>query len=40
MSGYFWLSDKAWAVIAPHLPRNQPVSRSPATSTSATIIAL
>lgn len=24
MSGYFWLSDEAWAVIVPHLPRNQP----------------
>ena len=23
----FWLSDEAWAVIAPHLPRNQPGAR-------------
>jgi transposase len=24
MSGLFWLSDEAWAVIEPHLPTNQP----------------
>lgn len=24
MSGLFWLSDEAWAVIGPHLPTNQP----------------
>jgi transposase len=24
MSGLFWLSDDAWAVIEPHLPTNQP----------------
>ena len=23
----FWLSDEAWAVIEPHLPRNQPGAR-------------
>ena len=23
----FWLSDEAWAVIAPHLPQNQPGAR-------------
>ena len=23
----FWLSDKAWAVIEPHLPQNQPGTR-------------
>lgn len=28
MSGsLFWLSDEAWAVIAPHLPTNQPGAR-------------
>ena len=28
MSGsLFWLSDEAWAVIAPHLPKNQPGAR-------------
>jgi transposase len=23
----FWLSDEAWAAIAPHLPQNQPGAR-------------
>ena len=23
----FWLSDEAWAAIAPHLPQNQPGTR-------------
>ena len=27
MSALFWLSDEQWAVIEPHLPRNQPGAR-------------
>ena len=27
MSRLFWLDDQAWAVIEPHLPRNQPGAR-------------
>lgn len=27
MAGEFWLSDRAWAVIEPLLPRNQPGAR-------------
>ena len=27
MARLFWLSDEAWAVIAPHLPQNQPGAR-------------
>jgi transposase len=27
MSHLFWLSDEAWAVIDPHLPKNQPGAR-------------
>src|ERR671917_256171 len=27
MASLFWLSDEAWAVIGPHLPRNQPGAR-------------
>ena len=24
MRDHFWLSDEAWAVLEPHLPKNQP----------------
>lgn len=24
MRDLFWLSDEAWAVLEPHLPKNQP----------------
>lgn len=27
MSTLFWLSDEAWAAIAPHIPKNQPGAR-------------
>ena len=27
MSSGFWLSDRAWAAIEPHLPKNQPGAR-------------
>ena len=27
LKSLFWLSDEAWAVIAPHLPQNQPGAR-------------
>lgn len=27
MSRLFWLDEEAWAVIEPHLPKNQPVAR-------------
>lgn len=27
MAGEFWLSDRAWAAIEPHLPKNQPGAR-------------
>jgi len=27
MAAMFWLSDAAWAVIEPHLPKNQPGAR-------------
>jgi transposase len=27
MSRLFWLDDRAWAVIEPHLPKNQPGAR-------------
>ncbi len=27
MSTQFWLSDEAWAVLEPHLPKNQPGAR-------------
>lgn len=27
MRDYFWLSNKAWATLEPHLPKNQPGAR-------------
>ena len=27
MASRFWLSDEAWAVVEPHLPKNQPGAR-------------
>jgi transposase len=27
MAGEFWLSDRAWAVVAPLLPQNEPSAR-------------